>query len=152
MHAFLLRCRSLPESTWLIAILALALLIRLAAIAVYPHQPESDELAYLSMAANFVDGKGLIDVAGNRAMYNMGYSFFVLAPLFALFGEHQQLILLANALLGCLSVWLCHVVAREAGAGQSGRLLAALFWAVYLPACTRYMSSRSIWSSRCCWA
>lgn len=122
------------DRTWLALIVALGLLVRFAAIGLYPHTPESDELAYIAMAHHFVTGAGLVDSHGNLAMYNMGYPFFVLAPLFAVFGKNLLAVQIANALLGAVSVWLCHAVAKEAGAGRLGRLLAALMWAIYLPA------------------
>jgi 4-amino-4-deoxy-L-arabinose transferase-like glycosyltransferase len=121
------------EIRWLFLIVAAGVSIRLAAIAVFEHKPYSDELAYLSMALNLVNGSGIIDSMGNRAMYNMGYPFLVLAPVFAMFGENLYAARVVNALLGGLAIVLCYALAREAGAGKSGRLLAAALWAIYLP-------------------
>ena len=86
------------------------------------------------MALNLVRGDGIVDSMGNHAMYNMGYPFFVLAPVFALFGEDILVARILNALLGGLAIMLCYATAKEAGAGQTGRLLAAAMWALYLPA------------------
>lgn len=123
------------ERLWLLAIVGLAVLLRLAVIAAYPHLPESDEVAYRAMAANLVAGNGIVDSAGNRAMYNVGYPLLVLAPLFAVFGAEALLpAKVAHALLGGLSVWLCHRLAGEVGGGRTARLLAALALALYLPA------------------
>jgi hypothetical protein len=121
------------EMRWLFLIVAAGVLIRFAAIAIFEHKPDSDELAYLSMALNLVNGSGIIDSMGNHAMYNVGYPFFILAPVFSIFGEDLFAARVVNALLGGLAIVLCHALASEAGAGKTGRLLAAALWAVYLP-------------------
>lgn len=125
---------AMPELAWLAIIVVAGLLIRLAAIAAYAHQPESDELAYLAMARNLIAHLGIYDADHNAAMYNAGYPLFVLAPVFYLLGFNLLAMKLVNALLGCLSIALCYAVARQAGAGKTGRLLAAALWALYLPA------------------
>lgn len=125
---------SSSEIAWLFLIVAVGMLIRFAAIAAFEHKPESDELAYLSMAVNLVNGSGIIDSMGNHAMYNVGYPLFVLAPAFALFSEGLIAARLLNALLGGVAIFLCYALAKEAGAGRVGRLLAAAMWALYLPA------------------
>lgn len=66
-------------------------------------------------------------------MYNMGYPFFVIAPVFALFGDSLPALRVANALLGVSATYLCYLVAKEAGAGRNGQLLAACAWAFYIP-------------------
>jgi 4-amino-4-deoxy-L-arabinose transferase-like glycosyltransferase len=118
----------------LAAIIAAGLLLRLMAILAYHHAPESDEVAYQSMALNLIAGHGLIDNLGNRAMYNVGYPLFVLAPAFAISGGKLLAARLLNLILGGVSIFLCYAVAKEAGAGRTGRLLAAALWALYLPA------------------
>lgn len=122
------------ETWWLLAIVASGLLLRGAAMVLYSHVPESDELAYLAMARNLVAGHGLLDGAGNRAMYNMGYPFFIVAPTFVVAGSSLVALRCVNALLGAVSILLCHALACEAGANRAGRLLAAALWALYLPA------------------
>lgn len=122
------------ELRWLMIISIIGVLIRIVAIGAYNHTPESDELAYQSMALNLVSGNGIVDSMGNHAMYNVGYPLFILAPVFALFGEDMLIARLLNALLGGLAVALCYAIAKEAGAGKIGRLLAAVLWALYLPA------------------
>lgn len=122
------------ETWWLLAIVMTGLLLRGAAIVLYAHMPESDELAYLAMARKLLAGQGLVDSAGNRAMYNMGYPFFIVAPTFAVLGDSLAALRCVNALLGAVSIVLCHALAREAGANRAGRLLAAALWALYLPA------------------
>jgi 4-amino-4-deoxy-L-arabinose transferase-like glycosyltransferase len=115
-------------------IVFIGLLIRFIAIMAFNHAPESDELIYQDMALNLINHHGIIDGQGNRAMYNVGYPLFALSPMFALFGENLLAPRLLNALLGGVSIALCYAVAAEAGAGRTGRLLAAAMWALYLPA------------------
>ncbi|WP_323004486.1 ArnT family glycosyltransferase [Denitromonas sp.] len=122
------------EWMWLFVVLCIGLGMRAAAIALYHHTPESDEIAYASMAMNLINGHGIVDYKGNQAMYSVGYPLFVLAPVFSLFGENPFAARIANLLLGGLSILLCHRVAAEAGANRSGRLIAATIWALYLPA------------------
>ena len=122
------------DKSWLMAIFLVALLMRFGAILEFDHTPESDELAYKSMALNLAEGKGIVDSMGNHAMYNVGYPLFVLYPVFLTLGEDLFAVRAINALLGGLAVLLCYAVAKEAGAGRLGSLLAALFWATYLPA------------------
>lgn len=122
---------SFREGHWLSAIIFAGILLRLAAILMYAHVPESDELAYLKMAEDLVAGKTMN--AGGYAFFNMGYSFFVLAPVLWL-SDHSLLGLrLANLVCGTISIALVYVVAREAGANRRARLLSAALWALYLP-------------------
>jgi 4-amino-4-deoxy-L-arabinose transferase-like glycosyltransferase len=119
------------ELHWLSVIIFAGILLRLAAILMYAHVPESDELAYLKMAEDLVAGKTMN--AGGYAFFNMGYSFFVLAPVLWL-SDHSLLGLrLANLVCGTVSIALVYVVAREAGANRKARLLSAALWALYLP-------------------
>lgn len=120
-------------TAWLMLIIVIGLGIRLLAILVYPHVPESDEIAYLTMARNFVAGNGIIDSAGNRAMYNVGYPLFIVSPVIFVFGDSLAAIRIANSLLGVCSIFMCYAVARAVGAGRVGQLLAALLFALYLP-------------------
>ena len=122
---------SFRELHWLSVIIFAGILLRLAAILMYPHVPESDELAYLKMAEDLVAGKTMN--AGGYAFFNMGYSFFVLAPILWL-SDHSLLGLrLANLVCGTVSIALVYMVAREAGANRKARLLSAALWALYLP-------------------
>lgn len=133
MQSFKSRLSSTTESRWLLGIVGIGLLVRLAAILLYPHTPESDEIAYLGMAKSLVAGHGLVDLFGNRAYYNMGYAFFVLAPVHYLFHDNLLALRLANLACAAASIVLVHAVAREAGGKMPTRLLAALLWALYLP-------------------
>ena len=123
-----------PDYFPLMAIIAVGIALRVAAIAGFNHSPQSDELAYQSMALGLIGGSGIIDNMGNYAMYNVGYPLFVLAPAFIIFGKHLLVAKLANLILGVVSIILCYLTAKEAGAGRLGRLLAAAAWAIYLPA------------------
>lgn len=124
----------IQERGWLFLIIMSGLALRVAAISLFSHTPVSDELAYQSMALNLIRGNGIVDWMGNHAMFNVGYALFVLAPIFALFDEDIFAARLLNALLGGLAILLCYAVAKEAGIGKIGRLLAAAMWALYLPA------------------
>jgi len=126
--------RQQHDGWWLALLVGMGLALRAAAIAGYGHTPESDELAYQSMARNLLDGNGIVDNMGNYAMYNVGYPLFVLAPTFFAFGDGILAARVCNLLLGGLSIVLCYALAREAGAGRAGRLFAAGIWALYLPA------------------
>lgn len=117
---------------WLVTILIAGICLRAAAISGFSHAPESDELSYQSMAVNLLAGNGILE-NGNRAFYNAGYPMFILAPVFYFFGENLLAARIANVLLGAVSIVLCYFVAKEAGAGKFGRLLAAAIWALYLP-------------------
>ena len=124
----------IAEHWWLIAIVAVGLGLRVVTVSVLDlEQPESDYLGYQAMALNLIAGRGIVDPTGNLAMLNMGYATFVLAPIFALFRGSLLAAQLANALLGAISVALVWAVAREAGAGRVGRIVAAASWALYLP-------------------
>lgn len=119
---------------WLAIIVVIGFALRAAVIVGFNHVPESDELAYKSMALNLVSGNGIVDGMGNRAMYNVGYPLFILTPIFFFFGEDLLVVRLMNMVLGGAAIILCYLVAKEAGAGRLGRLIAAAAWALYLPA------------------
>lgn len=121
------------ERRWLLAILLAGLAVRLAAVVVLQIEPESDYLEYRTMALNLVEGKGLIDSTRNRGLYSVGYPLLIVAPVFAVFGNHLLAVQLVNACLGAVSILCCYGVARAAGAGPIGRLLAPAFLAMYLP-------------------
>ena len=119
---------------WLALIICAGFALRAAAIVGFKHVPESDELVYMSMALNLISGNGIVDGMGNHAMYNVGYPLFILSPVFFFFGEELLVARLFNMLLGGVAIVLSYLVAKEAGAGRLGRLMAAAIWAVYLPA------------------
>lgn len=119
---------------WLVAIICFGVALRTLVATHVNHRPESDELAYISMAINLISGNGIVDQMGNRAMYNVGYPLVVLSPVFLFFGEDFRVARLFNVLLGGAAIVLTYLVAKEAGAGRFGRLMAAAIWAIYLPA------------------
>ena len=122
------------EWLWLGVIIGIGVVLRASALATFTHAPESDELAYQSMALSLVHGSGIVDHMGNYALFNVGYPLFVLAPIFYLFGDDLNAARLFNLLLGIVAIGLSYLVAKEAGAGRLGRLVASAFWATYLPA------------------
>ena len=134
------------ERLCLASIVLIGLALRFAVIATLGHQPESDELAYRSMALNLIAGRGVVDYMGNLAMYNAGYPILLLAPAFWLFPDNLIFVRLLQALLGAICILLCHRIAAEIGAKAFGRLLAALMWALYLPAAvyTVYLAKENL--------
>jgi len=121
------------EFLWLLAIVASGLLVRIITVIFLDFPPKGDYAAYQSMALNLLSGKGIVDLMGNLAYYNVGYPLFVLAPIFALSHNSLLCVQLANAFLGGVSIALTYAVAREVGAGHLGRILAAGLFAFYLP-------------------
>lgn len=121
------------ESWWLLLILVVAAVLRISGIVLLPHQPVSDELAYLSIVKNFIEGQGLLDSMGNWAFYNVGYPIFVLIPLSYFFEDLLLAARCVNVMLGLGSVALCYLTAKEVGLGIFGRLSAAAMYAIYLP-------------------
>jgi 4-amino-4-deoxy-L-arabinose transferase-like glycosyltransferase len=124
---------TLSESRCLVVIAFTGFALRIAAVLAFHAQPESDYLAYRTMAVNLIEGRGIIDNMGNYAMYNVGYPLFILAPVFGLFGNNLLPAQLINAVLGVTCSVLCYAIASEIGCGRTGRLLAAALWALYLP-------------------
>jgi 4-amino-4-deoxy-L-arabinose transferase-like glycosyltransferase len=122
------------EILWLALIICAGFTLRIAAILGFENKPESDELAYISMALNLINGNGIVDNMGNHAMYNVGYPLFILVPVFFFLGEDLLAVRLLHMFLGGGAIVLCYLVAKEAGAGSLGRLIAAAIWALYLPA------------------
>jgi 4-amino-4-deoxy-L-arabinose transferase-like glycosyltransferase len=127
------RATTQSEGWCLLAIAVTGFALRVASVLIFHAQPESDYLAYRTMAVNLIEGRGIIDNLGNYAMYNVGYPLFILAPVFGLFGNNLLPAQLINALLGVTCSVLCYAIASEIGCGRTGRLLAAALWALYLP-------------------
>jgi len=115
-----------------VLVLILAGVLRWLAIVRQPLGVEIDGLGYWTMAANWVDGNGFVDHAGNRAFLNPGYGWF-LAGLFQVFGMGLSVGAYANLVLGLWSVALCYRLGGLLGGKMVG-LAAAFFWAVYVPA------------------
>jgi hypothetical protein len=133
VNALLTWSGRVSERAWVIAVVVAGLLSRAVVVTVLDYAPESDYLGYQTMALNLLAGRGVTDQAGNRAMLNAGYPILVLVPVFAAFNNSLFAAQVANVVLGAVGVVLTYLVAREAGADRMGRLLAAAFWAFYLP-------------------
>jgi hypothetical protein len=121
------------EGWCLLAIAVTGFALRVASVLIFHAQPESDYLAYRTMAINLVEGRGIIDNMGNYAMYNVGYPLFILAPVFVAFGNSLLPAQVINAVLGVVGSLLCYAIAKQIGCGRLGRLVAAALWALYLP-------------------
>ena len=68
-------------------VIFLGFFLRVVALVFFTHEPESDELVYISMALNLIKENAIIDNMGNHAMYNVGYPLFILTPIFFFLGE-----------------------------------------------------------------
>jgi len=115
-------------------IITIGVAFRAAAINGFSPEIVSDSLSYVSMALNLIERNEIVDHMGNYAMYSVGYPLFVLAPVFFVFGKSIIGAQFLHLILGGISIAICYMVAKEAGAGRCGRLLAAIIWALYLPA------------------
>jgi 4-amino-4-deoxy-L-arabinose transferase-like glycosyltransferase len=113
-------------------ILLVALCLRVLTVVSLNLTPESDYAGYQSMAQNFISGAGMTDGV-NMAFLSAGYPLLILAPVFAVTGGSILAAQLVNALLGTISVLLCYMVTRQAGAGRLGGLIAASLFALYIP-------------------
>lgn len=122
------------ELRLLSGIVCLAILARIAAVSFLDVAVESDFRQYHLMATNLLENDKLMDGSGNLAFYNAGYALFVLVPTYATFGPSPYAAQIVNSLLGGASVFLSYCIARQAGARALGRLLAAFFFAFYVPA------------------
>jgi len=97
----------------LLAVIVLAVGLRLALGLVEPMSTESDGGAYLAMATNLAEGNGLVDVFGNRAYYSPGYPI-LLAAVFLLTGPKLGAVLAVNLMLAAVSVYMVYRVSRAA--------------------------------------
>ncbi|MBI5285590.1 MAG: glycosyltransferase family 39 protein [Chloroflexi bacterium] len=124
---------------WLSAIVALALLLRLAWLARTDTVllPLSDPQYYHATAQNLAEGRGYsvtVDqrgfVAGDKsegtAFWPPGYSF-ALAPLYKLFGSDIGVAKVFNAIAGALTVLPVFYLGRRLRGDAAGLLAAALF-------------------------
>ena len=104
-----------------LAVIVLAVGLRLALGLLEPMSTESDGGAYLAMATNLAEGNGLIDSLGNRAYYSPGYPA-LLAAVFLLTGPKLGAVLAVNLALAGVSVYLVYRVARcAANMATAGR-------------------------------
>ncbi len=128
----------------LAAIFVLALVLRLAWLGATDTQllPMSDPQYYHATASNLADGRGYsvaVDANGGgfvagpesegTAFWAPGYPF-VLAPLYVIFGDDQDVAKIFNALAGALTVlpvfYLAWRLGREGDAERVGLLAAAI--------------------------
>ena len=142
----------------LLAVVALAVGLRLAVGFVEPMNTQSDAASYLAMATSAAEGRGLVDVFGHRAYYSAGYPM-LLAAVFLVTGPSLGAVWVVNLVLAAVAVVLVYCVARCAARGGIGDgtpcpqrpggyvaedaraiprfeqvgLAAAMIWAGYLP-------------------
>lgn len=133
MKNIILIITKVTEKQWLASILLIALLFRVTTVIALDIEQLSDFIAYDQMAYNLITGKGLSEANGNLAFMSGGYSFFFLAPLYGIFGHHIILAQVGNAFLGVGTTWLIYTITCEVGGGRCARILAPLFFALYLP-------------------
>lgn len=129
--------RRVPKAAW--AILAVALILRLGAVALLTDElePGADELAYRTIAASIAGGDGFPDrpaVAGGgpSASNPPGYPY-ALGALFALSDDSVDLARAVDVLLGTLTVALIGLVAWQLFAVRAIALAALAIAAVYPP-------------------
>ena len=113
-------------------LLALSLLLRLFCVIAFPSEPHGDFFAYLTMARNLYAGVGLVDNYGGLAFFNSGYPFLIYG-LFCLFGDNLSVILIANALLGTVSILLIYVIGWQFFGSRPIAFISATCWALYFP-------------------
>lgn len=119
--------------SWLLVILAAALVVRFAASIVLAEPPQSDGLAYLTMAGNLASGAGLADNFGQKVFYSAGYPL-LLTPMVAAIGASMNAVIALNLVLALVTGWLLHTLVLRL-CGRPGAALAAVaVWAVWLPA------------------
>lgn len=125
--------RQFSERQLIALAIALALIVRGAAVAVLQIDPVSDYLAYDQMARKLLAGKVMTDSFGNAAFYSGGYPLFFLAPIYALFGHSVLAAQFGNAVLGAVSTYLVYLLLRETKAGAVARVAGPLMFALYVP-------------------
>lgn len=117
-----------------IAALMLALLVpRIALMLAAPVPPQSDALAYLSMAQHLAAGQAMQDHWGQYVFYSAGYPL-VLGSLFAIIGASLTAALAVNLLLAMATLGLLLLIVRQVGGGALAQALAGLGYALWIPA------------------
>ena len=114
----------------LLALIAVALVLRVAAALYLDYEPDGDFKAYWAMAVSMLSTGHMNDGMGNVAYYSSGYPI-LLVPFFGIFGSAPMVGYMVNAVLGGLSVWLTYLVARYVLPTWRWALLAAAVWAFY---------------------
>lgn len=117
---------------WLIAAVALTILVRAAILFVLDEPVVSDARAYFTMAASLVEDGVLVDDFGQNAFYSPGYPL-LLSPFFALFGASAEVARGVNLGLAAMSTVLIFAVAARLGGNRFVGLVAAFAFAVWIP-------------------
>src|SRR5919199_4956240 len=113
---------------WIVAILGLALCVRLAWVLLVPNAQYSDSLWYEAAAANLA-ANGVYGPDQPSAWFPPGYPFF-LAVIYKAFGYWQLAGKLGNVVLGTGSAVLAYLLARKL-IDHKAALLAGVLVAVW---------------------
>ncbi|MCC7352236.1 MAG: glycosyltransferase family 39 protein [Anaerolineae bacterium] len=126
--------REEAERWALVALLVVALTLRLGALVVWPQPLEGDAVLYDQLATSLVNGYGFSKGAGEpqTAVRGPGYPLFV-AGLYTLFGHHVLPVYLVQILLDVLTLLLLYRFARDTTGHASGAFVAAALYALYPP-------------------
>jgi hypothetical protein len=116
----------------LVAIMLVAIVLRLAGAWALQHPLESDALAYFTMAEGLAERGELADHYGQHAFYSAGYPL-LLAPFFMVLGSSVGAAIAVNLLLCIASIWLIYRLGLALSACREAGLLAAAAYALWLP-------------------
>ena len=119
--------------TILLGVVLIAVVVRIAAIAVLRQPLEGDSLNYFVMAHMMASRHELVDAFGLRAFFSAGYPFLLL-PFFLLLGSSVATALLVNLICAAVSVVLVFNLTLRLSRRRDAALLAALGFALWLPA------------------
>jgi len=130
------------ETRRLLYIFLLALAVRLVFVAFYSWVPD-DALGYDTLARNILSGNGfslLPQPPFEPTLYRTPVYPYFLSALYGLFGFHETIVYVTQALIGAVTSCLMYFVARRYLVKQEG-LLVALVNAVY-PLTARFVAAR----------
>ncbi|WP_428627331.1 ArnT family glycosyltransferase [Sphingopyxis sp.] len=116
----------------LVAIVLLAMALRLAGAWVLQHPLNSDPLAYFTMAQGLAERGELTDMYGQKAFYSAGYPL-LLAPFFKALGSSVGTAIAANLLLCAISIWLIYKLTVALSGLRGAGLIAAAIYALWFP-------------------
>jgi hypothetical protein len=116
----------------LVAIVLVAIAVRVAAAWVLKQPLESDPLSYFTMARGLAEQGVLVDNFGQHAFYSAGYPL-LLAPFFVVLGSGVWVVLAVNMGLAAVSVWLVYRLAIALSGDVWAGLLAAAVFALWFP-------------------
>lgn len=123
---------AMRERFWLLVLIALTVVVRLAAWAVLQPELGSDALAYHTMASALADGAVPVDQFGQHAFYSVGYPL-ALAPAYILMGGTPAAFLVVNLILAGGTAYLIYRIAVAAGLSPVWRLTAVAIHALWIP-------------------